>query len=221
MTTLVRVQRVVMPSGVESATVVADGDVVDCADRFLAHLTAIERSPNTVRAYAHDLRDFLAFLESRGIAWDAVVLEDLGKFVAWLRLSGAARDGQVMALPWPTTTPRWVQARIASPIRGRGRRRAGPGWTRRASSDVDQLLATHHLLTGPRHDPDRLPTDQQVISARHTDRQSTLLVRTDAPILDPAWTVEQVGLEDLVLAYMSQASNAAGLENGRLRGVPR
>jgi ABC-2 type transport system ATP-binding protein len=91
----------------------------------------------------------------------------------------------------------------------------------RLAGDVDQLLATHHLLTGPRRDPDRLPTDQQVISARHTDRQSTLLVRTEAPILDPAWTVEQVGLEDLVLAYMSQASNAAGVENGRLRGVPR
>ena len=90
----------VMPSGVESATVVHDGDVVDCVDRFLAHLTAIERSPNTVRAYAHDLRDFVAFLESRGIAWDAVVLEDLGKFVAWLRLSGAAREGRVTALPW-------------------------------------------------------------------------------------------------------------------------
>jgi Phage integrase, N-terminal SAM-like domain len=45
-----------------------------------------------VRAYAHDLRDFLAFLESRGIAWDGVVLEDLGRFVAWLRLSGPARS---------------------------------------------------------------------------------------------------------------------------------
>lgn len=100
MTTLVRVQRVVMPSGVESATVVRDGGVVDCVDRFLAHQTAIERSPNTVRAYAHDLRDFVAFLESRGTAWDAVVLEDLGKFVAWLRLGGAARDAQVTALPW-------------------------------------------------------------------------------------------------------------------------
>ena len=93
MTTLVRVQRVVMPSGVESATVVRDGALVDWVDRFFAHLTAIERSPNTVRAYAHDLRDFLAFLDSREITWDAVVLEDLGKFVAWLQLSGGVSDG--------------------------------------------------------------------------------------------------------------------------------
>lgn len=53
MTSRVRVQRVLMSSGVESATVVRDGEVVGCVDRFLAHLTAIEKSPNTVRAYAH------------------------------------------------------------------------------------------------------------------------------------------------------------------------
>jgi integrase/recombinase XerD len=44
-----------MPSGVESATVLRGGAIVDPVDRFLAHLTAIDRSPNTVRAYAHDL----------------------------------------------------------------------------------------------------------------------------------------------------------------------
>jgi ABC-2 type transport system ATP-binding protein len=68
--------------------------------------------------------------------------------------------------------------------------------------DIETLLATHHRLSGPRRDPASLPADQHVISASHTDRQSTLLVRTDAPILDPAWTVSQLTLEDLVLAYM-------------------
>jgi len=74
----------------------------------------------------------------------------------------------------------------------------------RLAGDVDELLAGHHLLTGPRHDPSALPSDQEVVQESHTDRQSTLLVRTDAPVLDPAWTVEPVGLEDLVLAYMRQ-----------------
>ena len=36
-----------------------------------------------------------------------------------------------------------------------------------------------------------------------------MLVRTGSPIDDPAWAVEQVGLEDLVLAYMSHATNSA------------
>ncbi|MBW8751052.1 MAG: ABC transporter ATP-binding protein [Propionibacteriales bacterium] len=77
------------------------------------------------------------------------------------------------------------------------------------AGDIDDLLATHHRLTGPRRDPETLPADQQVISASHTDRQSTLLVRTEAPVLDPAWSVDQLGLEDLVLAYMSGARDVA------------
>jgi ABC-2 type transport system ATP-binding protein len=45
-----------------------------------------------------------------------------------------------------------------------------------------------------------------VISASHTERQTTVLVRTDGPIHDPAWTVGQLSLEDLVPAYMGQAA---------------
>lgn len=95
-----RVQRVVMPSGVESSTLVCDGVVVEPVERFLAHLCAIERSPNTVKAYAHDLRDFFSYLAVRDLDWSRVRLEDLGRFVAWLRLPGDARGGQVTLLPW-------------------------------------------------------------------------------------------------------------------------
>jgi ABC-2 type transport system ATP-binding protein len=73
----------------------------------------------------------------------------------------------------------------------------------RVAGEVETLLATHHRLTGPRRDLDTLPGDQHVIGARHTDRQTTVFVRTEAPILDPAWTVGQLSLEDLVLEYMS------------------
>jgi ABC-2 type transport system ATP-binding protein len=75
----------------------------------------------------------------------------------------------------------------------------------RLDGEVDQLLATHHRLTGPRRDPGSLPADQQVVSSRSTDVQSTMVVRTDGPILDPAWTVGALSLEDLVLAYLSPA----------------
>jgi ABC-2 type transport system ATP-binding protein len=77
------------------------------------------------------------------------------------------------------------------------------------AGDVDALIASHHRLIGPRRDPASLPSDQQVIQASHTDRQSTLIVQSRRPVLDPAWTVEQLNLEDLVLAYMSQASETA------------
>jgi ABC-2 type transport system ATP-binding protein len=78
----------------------------------------------------------------------------------------------------------------------------------RVAGDIDELLASHHRLTGPRHDRDGLPSDQQVISASHTDKQSSLVVRADGPILDPSWSVEQLDLEDLVLAYMAHAVEA-------------
>jgi ABC-2 type transport system ATP-binding protein len=76
----------------------------------------------------------------------------------------------------------------------------------RIAGPVDELLATHHLLSGPRRDPEMLPAGMQLISASHTEVQSTLLVRTSGQILDPAWTVSEVGLEDLMLAYMKQAN---------------
>ena len=73
------------------------------------------------------------------------------------------------------------------------------------AGDVDQLLASHQLLTGARRDPGSLPPGLHVVTASHTDRQSTILVRSDEPVLDPSWSVSQVDLEDLVLTYMGQA----------------
>lgn len=70
------------------------------------------------------------------------------------------------------------------------------------AGDVAELLSCHHLLTGPRRDTSRLPADQAVIEESHTDRQTTILVRTPGPFIDPAWTAKPLGLEDLVLAYM-------------------
>jgi len=76
------------------------------------------------------------------------------------------------------------------------------------AGEVDTLLASHHRLSGPRRDPHRLPTSQHVIEESHTDKQSTFLVRSDEPIVDPTWIVKPVTLDDLVLAYMGQARDA-------------
>jgi ABC-2 type transport system ATP-binding protein len=82
----------------------------------------------------------------------------------------------------------------------------------RVAGGIDELLATHQLLSGARRDPATLPASQHVISASHTDRQSTILVRTSEPVLDPAWSASQLDLEDLVLAYMGNPT--ASVESG-------
>lgn len=51
-----------------------------------AYLASIERSPNTVKAYAHDLKDWFTFLAGRDLDWREVTLEDVAGYVAWLRL---------------------------------------------------------------------------------------------------------------------------------------
>ncbi|MEE6259751.1 ABC transporter ATP-binding protein [Plantactinospora sonchi] len=75
----------------------------------------------------------------------------------------------------------------------------------RLAGDVGELLAGHHRLTGTRRDAADLPAGVQVVEANHTACQSTFVVRGDTPVNDPSLTVEPLSLEDLVLAYMSQA----------------
>jgi ABC-2 type transport system ATP-binding protein len=77
------------------------------------------------------------------------------------------------------------------------------------TGDVEDLLASHHLLTGPRRDSDAMPSGMTVVEESHVERQSTMLVRADGPILDPTWTVTPVTLDDLVLAYMRQARDSS------------
>jgi integrase len=84
----------------ESWTLLGDDHVpVESVERFLAYLASIEKSPNTIKAYAHDLKDWLTYLGGHGVSWQSVTLEDVAGFVAWLRLPPEARDGRVTVLP--------------------------------------------------------------------------------------------------------------------------
>ncbi|GAB4055750.1 ABC transporter ATP-binding protein [Catellatospora paridis] len=76
------------------------------------------------------------------------------------------------------------------------------------AGDVDDLLAGHFRLTGPRRELAELPGGVDVIEESHTERQSTLIVRADVPLDGRSFTVEKLTLEDLVLAYMSKAMPA-------------
>ncbi|MEQ0558150.1 ABC transporter ATP-binding protein [Amycolatopsis sp. NEAU-NG30] len=70
---------------------------------------------------------------------------------------------------------------------------------------VDDLLATHCTLVGPRAGSDAIAGVGKVVRASHTGRQSTLLVRRGDGPIDPLWTEHEVTLEDVVLAYLAEA----------------
>ena len=81
------VRRVVLPArATESFTVIGpDLRPVAPVEEYLSWLTDCERSPNTVEAYAYDLRAFWTFLDERELSWDRVGVMELGEFAAWAR----------------------------------------------------------------------------------------------------------------------------------------
>ena len=76
----------------------------------------------------------------------------------------------------------------------------------RLAGEIDELLAAHKVLVGPRRSALAVGGVEEIVSASHSERQTTLLVRSERPIRDPAWNVQPVELEELVLAYLGEAS---------------
>jgi ABC-2 type transport system ATP-binding protein len=68
--------------------------------------------------------------------------------------------------------------------------------------DIEDLLAEHKVLVGPRKDTTAIERSHQVIQITRTPKQTTLLVRLNGPVLDPAFEANDTSLEELVLAYM-------------------
>jgi ABC-2 type transport system ATP-binding protein len=73
----------------------------------------------------------------------------------------------------------------------------------RLQGDVDTLLATHKLLTGARRPLGTIRGVDEIVRERHSGRQLTLLARVGGPVVDRSWSIEGIGLEELLLAYMA------------------
>ena len=104
-------------TGRYSVTVLGPDDLpIAPVESFLAHLDHLNYSPNTVKAYAHDLNDLFAWLGVTGHTWRSLALADVGEWVAWLRLPRPLRGGGVHVLPTigPAVSERTLQRKIAA-----------------------------------------------------------------------------------------------------------
>ena len=75
----------------------------------------------------------------------------------------------------------------------------------RLAGETDDLLACHRVLTGPAAEADAYAGEFQVVQDRRGRAQAHLLVRTPEPeagLGRPGWEAHQIGLEELVLAYL-------------------
>jgi ABC-2 type transport system ATP-binding protein len=78
------------------------------------------------------------------------------------------------------------------------------------TGEVEDLLSTHRMLTGPAADA-RAREELTVVHERRGEAQAHLLVRIDGPAdaVPPGWEAHPVGLEELVLAYLREPGAAA------------
>ena len=74
---------------------------------------------------------------------------------------------------------------------------------------IDEIVAEHRVLTGARSDAASVATIHSVVHESHTERQTTLLVRSNGHLYDARWQVDEVGLEEIVLAYLGRGVAAA------------
>ena len=70
--------------------------------------------------------------------------------------------------------------------------------------DIEDLLAEHRVLIGPSKDTTAIERSQRVVQVTRTPRQTTMLVRLKGPVIDPAFEVGDVSLEELALAYLGE-----------------
>ena len=69
---------------------------------------------------------------------------------------------------------------------------------------IEDIVAEHRLLTGPRDSADDVVGLHEVVRESHAERQTTLLVRANGHVYDSRWTVHELDLEEIVLAYLGQ-----------------
>jgi ABC-2 type transport system ATP-binding protein len=77
--------------------------------------------------------------------------------------------------------------------------------------EVDDLLATHCVLTGPASQSERYARQWNVVHASRAASQAHLLVRGNGATdpVPPGWEAHSLTLEDLTLAYLRQPGAAA------------
>jgi ABC-2 type transport system ATP-binding protein len=71
---------------------------------------------------------------------------------------------------------------------------------------IEEILATHRLLTGPRSEAADVARVHEVVRQSHTERQTTLLVRANGHVYDASWELHELDLEEIVLGYLDSGT---------------
>ncbi|WP_404496961.1 tyrosine-type recombinase/integrase [Arthrobacter sp. GAS37] len=104
-------------TGERSFTVVDWGMMpIEPVEAFLAYLQRTNYSPNTVKGYAHDLKDLFCWLDEVRRDWRGLGLRDIGEWMGWLRTPAKYRGRGVAVLPGaaPSLLERSLERKLAA-----------------------------------------------------------------------------------------------------------
>ena len=85
------------------------GRLVEPIVRYLKYLDRISSARQTLRSYAFDLKLYWEFLSQQALDWQHVTLDDLSRFILWLKLP----SGSLKVLP-PTPSLRRVPTELST-----------------------------------------------------------------------------------------------------------
>jgi ABC-2 type transport system ATP-binding protein len=87
------------------------------------------------------------------------------------------------------------------------------------ADEVEDILATHRMLTSPRRDTTTLERDHTVLRMETTAREIRAWVRLSEPLHDPGWQVAELSLEEIVLAHMGRDRSLRAQRPAQLAAV--
>lgn len=84
---MVKIQKGKLCDGNKIVILVLDDNyvLIEPIHAYLQYLDSLERSPNTINSYAHDLKLYWEFLQENYLDWTEVKLDNLAEFIYWLR----------------------------------------------------------------------------------------------------------------------------------------
>jgi integrase/recombinase XerD len=81
-----KVQSIIMQDGFKAWRVLDNnGEIVTPIFQYITYLYHLQKSPNTIRAYAYHLKHFWEYLTNNKLSWSTVNLDQLAAFITWLR----------------------------------------------------------------------------------------------------------------------------------------
>ena len=75
-------------------------------------------------------------------------------------------------------------------------------------ADLEEVVASHRLLTAPAQEVTALERDHHVVHVERAARQVSAVVRMGVGPVPDGWHVEDVSLEEIVLAYLGAGADA-------------